>query len=162
MRKIYFTILVCFFVLSSVANAEITRGYDSFNDAVTINSWGNEKIEDFRSLVFGKIILPEKDQYYIIIQNEEYSNLLFAEKKMEIKLSGYNLIDLEPYSYKVITGSKNSHAIIKYRVQEEVVEKIKNTNRIAIRVVRNNGLPVVYVLPDDTLEEWKQVIATKE
>lgn len=52
--------------------------------------------------------------------------------------------------------------MLDYQIPKEVIEKLQTANRVALRFTQNSGSTFVYVLPDEVLAEWKQVINTTE
>lgn len=161
MKKFALLFFCCMLLGGSLCNAELTRGYNKFNDAVTINSI-LESSSEYEYMVFQKMLLDENAAYLIKVENKGLESSLISEKPAEIKIDKEPSFKLECADRSVIMVAYEKNALVKYNVPVEVAEKIRSANRVAVRFFTNNGFDIISVLSPDELAEWKEVIATKE
>lgn len=162
MKRILFLGIIIMFIFTSIAGAEIRRIPDVFTNGIVVLSDDNSKqinnISNLRSLYFRKIISEKDVEYYIKADNEIESKYILAKSPVEISIGSHQYI-LECKNYKIFTPlNGKTNAVLTVKIPQEVIEKLQITNRVALRFTQNNGNQFVYVLPDEVLAEWKQVI----
>lgn len=164
MKRILILCMACMVLMAGVASAEILKGRDSFTNGLSVSSSVEAK-SIIQSMIFSK----ENDggllTYEIYIAETNMKEYIISNIPMEIKIDDFPTCKLKEYRYK-ITGPDsygvNYNASITAIIPRDVVENIKNSKKVAIRFEDNYALRRIYVLPEATLNEWKQVIATEE
>lgn len=164
MKKILLLFICCILINGSICDARIARGTDQFTGGARFTSgMKGEDESTLRNLLFKKILVEKTEEYYIKADNYTYKEHVLANSAIEMKIDNFSTCILESQNYKNIGPMEGKFlAILTVKVPEEAILQLKEAKRVALRFTRNNGFQFVYVLPDDALEEWKQVIATKE
>ncbi len=157
--------LLCFMVFSvGVCSAEIFQRQDEFTGGNTIRSNYDIKLEEqLEWLSFYKNITKKTIRYGINADLMSFSrNFGLSDKVIRFNIDGDYTYDLLVLNWQEMKISADYLYMLNYSVPLEAVDKLKNANRVALRFTRNNGFQFVYVLPDEVLAEWKQVIATEK
>lgn len=162
MKRISIVLIFILLLSVGIANAGVGKGFDKFTESVTINSnvYGNP--HDLRALTFSKILNKNKLIYEIVMENDTYEKFILASHSLIMRVNDDN-ITLPVKDYRTSTPIDNKiNTTLTLDVPNEFIEKIKNANRVALKFTRNDGSTFVYVLPNNILAEWKEVITTEE
>lgn len=148
----------------SIVGAEVKKNHDGFTDGLKISSdvhpkWGADRV------YFSKLITGELAEYQLLINERLGMDMSLKDQSVEIKIDNSPVQELMQYKYKINKTNDNKYmfnSVLTMKIPIETITEIINARRVALRFERNNGLPIVYVLPDEVLAEWKQVIATEK
>lgn len=164
MKKIILMFVVMLMAGGSVASAKITHGVDEFEGAAIINSIQNPKDSGLVSLMFQKISGSKEQIFKIEVQANTFPKLTLAKEPVMIKIDDNLKHTLQVNGYKNITAvfGRDVFTRLDVEVPLAVINELKVANRVALKFTQNNGSTFVYVLTDDVLNEWKEVIATEE
>lgn len=153
MKKIICLLSLFLFLNASLANAEIRKGTDEFSGKIFFESKSY-------NIPTGAISLKKiGNNYKIIFWKPSISGEKFTRENIPIKIDDNDVefLTVEENIFNQIT--KNIMDIsIKSKVSQDVINKIKVANRVALKFYKDKGEPVIIVLPDEVLAEWKQVI----
>lgn len=165
MKRFMLLLACCVLFGGGVSNAEISRGTDNFTggdfiiSGVDSNLSSNGKVSN---ISFCKTISAEKVIYEIFVKSKGLDRFTVSREDLQMNIDGRE-------TYKIISTNRMDSVIggdhvvaLDYTVENNVIEKIKDSGRVALKFTQNNGSQFVYVLPDDVLAEWKQVIATEK
>lgn len=162
MKRVLVLCMVCMFLVSAVASAEVKKGKDSFTGGMNVHCEMKSPYSD--SMKFSKNITGKQAIYKIKIIKSNLKKYLIADIPIELKIDQYPVCELKDYIYQV-TGPDSYgvsySSIMESKISLDIIEKIKVSNRIAIRFRDNDATKYPYVLPDDVLAEWKEVINTE-
>ena len=160
-------LLLCFIVLcfvgnSSISYAHIKRKVDSFDNSIRFVSYND--IDIINHIGLKKIYFSDGGIKYNIFLSSNASDKddMYSKKDVEIKtdadISKVKVVDA------TITRFIYSADIIDSKVElsPELVEKIKNANKISVRFYKENGMANTINLSDKVVAEWKQVINTEK
>lgn len=163
MKRVLLLCLACMMLVTAAVSAEVMKGKDSFTGGFYVSSW--QYPEHFlKSIHFVKNIDEGVVSYDFSISRIRGKNSVLGNAPIEIKIDNYPVYDLKDYRYK-LTGPDSYgveyNSIIDVKFPTELAEKIKDAKRVAIRFEDARGIQYPYVLPDDVLAEWKEVINTE-
>jgi hypothetical protein len=162
-RILILTILCTVFVFSSVS-AEIRRSVDEFTGGTRIicNTYLEEN-KDLDVISFRKLIIQNLTEFEIYANSDTYKSMSLGREPIEINIDGAKNTKLEIKEYKKFLPINGKEFVAStVSVPQEIMDQIKQANRIALKFTQNNGFTFVYVLPDNALAEWKQVINTEK
>lgn len=150
-------------MLTTIGNAEIRKYDDNFTNGKEILSAYQEKSFG-ESIYFNKIMTDKKYTYSIICYNGVHDpRNSYSKTSMEIK------IDENPIEYLEIKDTNVEHyqkiimmSCTTKEINGNVIDQISSAKRIAVKVYKQNNSPKVYILPESIINEWKQIINTKE
>lgn len=164
MKKILCLLSFMVVFSTSIASAEIVKGTDSFTNGISIYS-GIEISDAFLDRIcLEKTIYDGILEYEMLIGCVQGEDFILKDKPIEIKIDEFPIYILDRYTYKKNQMLDNRYlynSIIKTKVPLDIINKIRNSKRVAIRY-ENMLYQEVYVFPDEVLTEWKQVIATEK
>lgn len=164
MKKLVLLFSCCIMIGISVCSAEIAKGIDQFTGgAKFISGTKGEDDATLGNILFKKIVTGTTEEYFIEADNEAYKERILADKSIEIKIDDNPICLLGNSNYKTYSPINwKMLAVLTVNVPDNIIIKLRDANRVALRFTRNNGSQFVYVLPDNVLAEWKQVIATEK
>lgn len=164
MKKFVLLFLCCMLLGGSICSAEIAKGVDQFTGgAKFISGMKGDDEATLRNLLFKKILSGNIKEYFVEADNFSYEDHALADNFIEIRIDDNPTYMCVKHAYMDVGPMEGKFlAMLTVKVPEEAIEKLKDAKRVALRFTRNNGFQFVYVLPDDALEEWKQVIATEK
>ena len=158
-------LVLCFIMLLGigVASAKITRGADAFSGAVIINSGVHGKASELESLYFRKIPQSSSVDYQIHATRITFKDFIFANTFLEIKIDDNNAQQLPIKEAKnmSLVSERDIYSSITIVVPNDMISQINNAKRIALRFQTVSG-SYVYILPDNVLAEWKEVIGMEK
>lgn len=163
LKKIALVLCLTILLGMGIASAKITRGFDDFTGGMTINSGTIGEPLRLKNLYFSKIVNTNPIQYEIQVVRETYRGNAFANTFIEIKIDDYPAYQITVKESNVIplVNKNDIYSDITVSVPYDIVQKIKDAKRIALKLPTGTG-PFVYVLPDNVLAEWKEVIAMEK
>lgn len=162
MKKIALMLTLAMLLSMAVANAEITRGKDTFTNDIRISSVSNE-VPSLQWIGFYKILGNNSIRQEIRVAAYSYPYRLFSSDYAELKIDEGPIYKLSVSNSKFtpITNTK-IYIFSTLEVKDEIAEKIRDAKRIELRLYRDNGSSFVMILPDNVLAEWKEVIALEK
>lgn len=152
-----------------VCSADISSKQDEFSGGRTIESknfidYSMRNLLD--CIIYSKVVTKDAVKY--ALQTDVTTIWDVPYQSIRINVDGDYTFDL-PISnldHWIVQEKKydRTRYIAKFDIPNDAIEKIKNASRIALQctITRRSGNQFVYVLPDNVLDEWKQVIATEE
>lgn len=163
MKRVLFLWMGCMLLVSTVASAEVKKGKDSFTNGINVGSYIQPE-NFFDTMFFIKTISDGTISYEFSISRIRGKNNILGDAPIQMKIDHYPVYELKHYRYKV-TGP-DSYGVeynsdIKVKFPSELANQIKEAKRVAIQYEDVLGMEWPYVIPDDVLAEWKEVIATE-
>lgn len=165
MKKLALLFICFMFVGGSFCSAEIVENKDNFTGGKLLISNTSCKLDMENKLKWFSLyknINHNNVSYKLKASVTTYDKFTLSENKAEISLDTGNVFFLEVINRRDIPIDSKHNVAVNYEISQEVIQGIRESNRVALRFTQNNGSQFVYVLPDSVLAEWKQVIATKE
>lgn len=163
-KRIILMVLCCMIFSVGVCSAEIFKHKDDFSNGNIIRSniYTDKSCEEMlRWLSFYKTKSNNSIQYNIAVSNKTLNKYGISNANGKINIDGetFDLI-ISNYSKMPLSGVTTHDAI--YDISQNIEKKINSANRVALKITKNDGFQFVYVLPDEVLTEWKQVINTEK
>jgi len=164
LKKVVLILSLVMLMGMGVANAEITRGQDSFSGGVTINSVTNTSDPtELDQLVFRKCVNTSPSEYELWANRITSKEFLFTNTFIELRIDNNSTRKITITKNGIISLAdgykKYSHITVPLSI--EFIEQIKSAQRVALRFQTMTG-SYVYILPDPVLAEWKEVINTEK
>lgn len=164
MKRIIFTV-ISILLLGNIACAEISQGTDSFTGGKTYTS-GYHFAKD-ESAYFGKILDSNSPIYKVSFWAKAMLGERYSKTPLEIKIDDMPIQTIEIKELPSIpTDPFNKNAPVLIRVEASVpsniVDQIKIAKRVALKVYKDKFSPIIIILPENVLVEWKQVINTEK
>lgn len=150
-------ILVVFFAFSiSIVSAEIKTTNDEFSGSMVLQSE--------QEVLAGVITLQkDKNDCELLFWTLSKRGERFSKAPILIKIDNDPDRELAVSEEVFRHISKVVKAItVKIKLPQKTIDEIKNSNRVALKIFKDQGDPSIIVLTDDILAEWKQVINTTE
>lgn len=165
MKRVLVLCMLIVVAFSGIVHAEIIKGTDSFSGEAYISSWQYPK-PLLDTLNFHKDIKTDGEvSYTLSISQITSKDFVLEDFPIEVKIGNHAVQKLTDYRYKM-TGPDSYgikyNSMIDARFPAELAEMIKNAEKVAIRFEHAEGTRVPYVLPNNILSEWKEVIATEK
>lgn len=163
MKRVLALCMACMVLLSAVASAEVKKGKDSFTGGLNVGSYVKPE-NFFDTMYFIKTISDGYISYEFSISRIRGKDSILGDAPIKIKVGQYPVCELKDYRYKA-TGP-DSYGVkynsdIKVKFPSELANQIKDAKRVAIQYEDVLGMEWPYVIPDDVLAEWKEVINTE-
>lgn len=157
-------LLLCFVAIgSNICNAKVFEKQDDFTGGKIIISHYDADVRNSVDRITLKKIIGNRNNEY------EFAAAVKANEKFTLANRGAQINIDKIYSYEIPIINRMDvpvryeHIVsVDYQASAEIIEKLQSATRVAFRFTQNNGFQFVYVLPDEALEEWKQVIATED
>ncbi|WP_110955215.1 hypothetical protein [Anaerosinus massiliensis] len=167
MKRILALVLILIFSLQITAFAEVIRKpRDSFENSVTVYSEANN-VELFNAVGLGKVIYPSSHVYGLIINKScgYKPGVIYQINRFQIKIND-QIFDIPiNHQYQEVTRGEFAvygNIFVKVIIWENLIDLIKNANKVTIRVTDSQGFNTTSDFSDTVLAEWKQVINTEE
>lgn len=163
MKRVLLLCLACMVLVSAVASAEVKKGKDNFTGGFNVSS--HVAAEPFLKVVhLVKNVSDGGIMYKLTLSRIGSNKNVLGDEPIEMKVDGQPVYELEDYRYKL--SEANSYGVLYNSVMDiklplNLIDRIKETKRLAIRFRDARGISYPYVLPDDVLAEWKEVINTE-
>lgn len=166
LKKVALVLLLIMFIGLTVVSAEIRRGKDEFTNGSIIGSYINVNTSGvIDGISLTKTVTSNSSEYTIIAKNTTLKEFAFAKTFIEIRIDE-NLthkIDVEKVSStRVPSSSVDYRFSVVVPANEQIINELKGAKRVALRFQCVDNFSPVYVLPDNVLAEWKEVIATEK
>lgn len=162
MRKIIILTLCYIFFCIGICNANVTiKNNDEFTGGTVITS---KIFTDYNMsryldcIVFTKTATSNIARYTL---QTDATTSLGSPKDIEINVDGDYLFEPIHTDIKSSLIDYRIRFVINYDISDDMVEKIRNANRIALKC-KIGDFTKIYILPDEVLTEWKQVINTEK
>lgn len=163
MKRVLLLFMVCMVFVSAVASAEVAKGKDSFTGGFNVSS--HVAAEPFlKVLHLVKNVSDGGITYKLSLACIGSKENVLGDEPVEMKVDGQPVYELKEYRYKLSGPDSYGvlyNSVIDIKMPPELIGYIKETKRVAIRFRDARGISYPYVLPDDVLAEWKEVINTE-
>lgn len=163
MKRVLLLCLACMMLVSAVASAEVKKDKDSFTGGINAGSYTNLQ-PFFNTMYFRKTMSDGYVTYEFSISRIGGKNSILGDAPIEIKIDQYPVYELRDIRYRSSGpdsyGVKHSSSI-SVKIPADLADKIREAKRVAFQYEEVNGMRWPYVLPDDVLAEWKEVINTE-
>ena len=159
MKKVVVLLIMLSCICSfQVSHAQIDKRIDSFDESIIMISYN--KIGNIDSLQLDKEIKNNEEVIYTLLLSSESNK----DEKMYTKDDAMIKIDGVIYNVKVISNNYRHFEYtgdlvnVKVDINQEIINKLKSSNKVSMRFYHRNGLANTLDIPDEILNEWKQVI----
>jgi len=171
MKKVIL-VAICCMLFSSVCSAKISVHKDEFTGGIIIcsNLKTDSSMKDKLDLLYWeKTSSTAEVRYFNELGVETFSWCYFSRNPLQMNIDGstYSVPCVESDVVKTVEHTNFLSA--GYKVDPTVAEKIATAKRVAIKYQMlntqfgdNRTEDCVYVLPEETLNEWKEVIQRTE
>lgn len=165
--SIFICILLLALVASGLANAEIRKGSDTFTGGTYVFS--DYSAPDGRSYVgFERVGTAKTHMYKLVVSYKAVPGFLLSNTFVDIKINDNPVQHIPitayskyPWKLSALGTVEQVGSDAKIDVSAAFVEEVKSAKRIAIKAYYETGVPMVHVLPDSIVTEWRK-IATNE
>jgi len=170
--KKFILMAICCMLFSSVCSAKISVHKDEFTGGVIIcsNLKTDSSMKDkLDALYWEKTLSTAEVRYLSRLHVETFSWCYFSKNPLQVNIDGstYNVSCVGSDVFR--TMERTNCLSADYMVDPTIAEKIATAKRVAIKYQildtqfgDNRTKDCVYVLPDETLNEWKEVIRRTE
>lgn len=163
MKRVLVLCMACMVLVSAVASAEVKKGKDSFTGGFNVSS--HVAAEPFLKVVhLVKNVSDGGIMYKLTLSCIGSNKNVLGDEPIEMKVDGQPVHELKDYRYKLSAANSYGvlyNSVIEIKLPLDLIDQIKETKRVAIRFRDARGISYPYVLPDDVLAEWKEVINTE-
>lgn len=159
-KVVVLLIMLCCLCSFQVSNAQIEKRIDSFDNTIRIFSVQQNIGQMKGQFNFIKIIAKnEAINYQLYASTEIGKKYSFSNDYAEIK------INENIYKIKVLNSEDYNHTdnglydiSLTVEIPNEIIDDLLASNKVSLRFHRENGWEDIVDLPDEVLNEWKQVI----
>lgn len=166
MRRLIFLVSILFVLGIFPSAAELYIHHDDFYNADTIKSMIRRQIDNrayneiYLAVNFSKLPTGSEYSYELVVNDSLYFDGNIVDKPLELK------IDDNVFTLPIKTKEKIFRPEFYMRdfvltmtvdIPKELIEKIKTSNKIAVRAYTTAGARTLF-LTDKEVDEWKQVI----
>ncbi len=164
MKKVALILCLAMLLGIGVVSAEINRNSDYFSGGVSISSHTTMTYPvDRLSLI--KTTGSASTEYSIFAKVTSSKEFSLVKTFIELKIDDAPTHSIDIREGSSLQATDNRYMIsssIKVPLAPEYIDEIKNAKRVALRFQTLGGYTPIYVLPDNVLAEWKEVIATEK
>jgi len=171
MKKVIL-VAICCMLFNNVCSAKVSAYEDEFTGGMEIFSeckTNSNMNDELGTLILEKIVTTAEIQYTIELHSETFPWSYFSKSPLQINIDGstYNVLFVKSDVIKTVERTNLLSAY--YKVDPTIAEKIATAKRVAIKYQildtqfgDNRTWDYVYVLPEEILNEWKEVIQRTE
>lgn len=165
LKRIFLLSIMFLFLCGSIADAEIIKGKDDFTGGKTCYS--TYKFSSDESICFTKIYDKNLENYELEFWKKSLLGENYARIPIEIKVDDNPIQKIEVKEINSLPTdpfSRTAPVVIsnKADISQSIIGDIKDSRRVALKAYKDKYSPVIVVLPDTVLAEWKEVIETEE
>lgn len=144
-------------------SAEILSGTDDFSQERWYKS-SNFIQSDKEWVGLYKVFESNAVRYGILYSEEAMKQIKFSQKQADFKIdeSIIKQVDVTKVSFTPTLTTGINRIGINVIAPLDLIEQIKTAKNVSMRFYKENGAPVVLILPEPVLAEWKEVIATEK
>jgi uncharacterized protein YeeX (DUF496 family) len=159
LKKVALILLLAMLLGIGVASAKILTNQDKFTGGTRYTSY-NDNLKGVSSIGLHKIIDNQNVNYELNVSAYALPKENFSKEYAEIKVGQNLAIKAEVKAVRLLPTLNYMSTDIK--ISDEAIQQILESERVALKLYVENGTPIVFVLPDNVLAEWKEVIATEK